>query len=687
MVKETTMKKLFIVISILSSIMLLASCEEAQSHETLRINLASDSSRSILPEDFPLNIVSYRITGSGPAGASLDIETSKTSTTVDGMAVGEWELQATALNENGDALVRGSTEVRITGRSANTTIYLDELIGKGDVTINLSWDPDVLTSDPVIIVEFIPEYDGTEVDNLTEYSINKAEGTAVYKGTDYPSGSYRLSARLYEQGKPEALAGFTEVVRVADGQTSVGTIEFDMDKYPSEPTPIELVNTTGVPVKLTITGLSDTVTAGIPITVSLTSDSDIESFQITWHLNGEMIGDGESIELTPSEGVHRLDAVASTSRTGASGSASFNFEAIAAADIGAPNQGNIIYESSSDIEMGQTMAVEFLPNGEVIIASNTSRVLQICSVVRSSLVLEKSYPYDDIGIDAGQTIADIAAGEVTTKEYSIFAIMNSPIEAAVYSYSPETRAMTLSVKGMTGDDISTGSGEFTPANALFAGINTERNAGIAIFGDQTRRYAGAFLFTLDAATTSIFEDTDEKNFLGMFTEGYPEFFDYDDTMIIAGETAYFAGYADKGTEELYTQYLAPLSLVDEYESVLSNTEGVAILSNDNVLIVGDNAVIVNGGNAWNDYESEPLGFKASAVSVTADQRYVYMIDEDDGALVSYKVLDSGTRIEEFSKTQTKGENLDSIRISASGHTILLYDDSACDAITVMSVNR
>ena len=114
---------------------------------------------------------------------------------------------------------------------------------------------------------------------------------------------------------------------------------------------------------------------------------------------------------------------------------------------------------------------------------------------------------------------------------------------------------------------------------------------------------------------------------------------------------------------------------------------MAILSKDNVLIVGDNAVIVNGGNAWNDYESEPLGFKASAVSVTADKRYVYMIDEDDGALVSYKVLDSGTRIEEFSKTQTKGENLDSIKISASGHTILLYDDSACDAITVMSVNR
>ena len=681
------MKKTFIAISILLSIVLIASCEEAQSHGTLRINLASDDSRSILPEDFPLDIVSYRITGTGPAGAALDIETSKTSTTVDGMAVGEWEIHATALNKNGDALVKGSSTVRITGRSTNTTIYLDELIGKGDVTINLSWNPDVLTASPSIIVEFIPEYGDVEIDNLTQYSFNETAGTAVYKGTDYPSGSYRLSARIYEGSKDKPLAGFTEVVRIADGQVSIGNIEFDMNKYPSEPIPIELVNTTGVPVKLTITGLNDTVTADIPLTVSLTSDSDISSFQITWHLNGEMIGEGESIELTPTTGVHRLDAVASTSRTGASGSASFNFEAIPAADIGAPNQGNIIYASSSDIKMGTDMVVEFLPNGEALIASNASRLLQICSISRSSLVLEKSYPYADIGIDAGQTIADLASGEVTTKEYSIFTVLNSPVEAAVYNYSPETRTMTLAVKGMTDDDISILGTDYTPANAIYAGINTNRNVGIAVFGDSTKRFAGAFLFDLDAETTSVFKDTEQKNFQGMFSEGYPEFFDYDDTAFFAGETAFFAGYTDSGSGETYVNYATPLGSVDEYESILSNTVGIAILNKYNVLIVGDNAVIVNDGSAWNDYTSEPLGFSAAAVAVSPDKRYAYIINGGNDSLISYKVQNNGTEINEFATTELKGENLNSIRISDSGHTILLFDDTRCDAITVMSVNR
>ncbi len=682
------MKKSFIMISILLSVMLLASCEGESNHGTLRINLASDDSRSILPEDFPLDIVSYRITGTGPSGASLDIETAKTSTTVDGMIVGEWELHATALNENGDALVRGSTTVRITGRSTNTTIYLDELIGEGDVSITLSWDPDVLTSSPVIVVDFTPEYGGTDAADLTQVSFSEASGTAVYKGSGYPSGSYRLSARLYEQGKEdEALAGFTEVVRIADGQVSIGSIEFDMNKYPSEPTPIELVNTTGVPVELNITGLSDTVTAGIPITISLTSDSDIESFQITWHLNGEMIGEGESIELTPEIGVHRLDAVASTSRTGASGSASFNFEAIAESEVGAPGQGNVVYASSSGIKMGTDMVVEFLPNGEAIIASNASRILQICSVVRSSLEVEKSYSYSDIGIAAGQTIADIAAGEASTTEYKIFAIMNSPAEAAVYNYSPETRVMTLAVSGMTDDDISTTEGKFTPAKAIFAGINVERNAGIAVFGDSTQRYASAFLFPLDASSTSIFEDTDHRDFMSTFIEGFPRFFDCDDDMFVAGETYYIAGHIDSGTDELYTLATTPLGLIDEYESVLSNTKDIAILNKDNILVVGDNAVIINESASWNEYTCEPLGFSVASIGISPDKRYVYMINEDENSLICYKTLNNGTEIEEFAVTDIIGENANTMRISEGGHTILLYDDDSCDAITVMNVTR
>ena len=683
------MRKIFIVISILLSVTLLASCEEAQSHGTLRINLENDGSRSILPEGYPLEIASYRITGTGPAGAALDIETSKTSTTVDGMAVGEWQLHATALNENGDALVRGSTSVKITGRSTNATIILDELIGKGDVTINLSWDPDVLTGDARIEIEFVPEYGDVEISQLTRYSLDEAAGKATYKGKDYPSGSYRLSAQLYEGGKEEPLAGFTEAVRIADGQESIGSIEFDMDKYPSDPSTIELVNTTGVPVTLSITGLSDTVTADVPIEVSLSSDSDdIGTFQITWHLNGRMIGEGRTISITPTEGVHRLDAVASTSRTGSSGSASFNFEAIAAADPGAPNQGNIVHAASSGIKMGLGMVAEFLPNGEVMIASNTSRILQICSIVRSSLVVEKTYPYADLSIDAGQTIAAFATGEKSTKEYRIFMLLNSPLEASLYSYSPETRAMSLSVQGMTDDDITVVSeASRTPVNALYAGINMEKEVGIAVLGDSSRKYAGAFLFPLDADTTSAFEDTTEKNFASTFIEGYPECFTYDDSLFVASEGAYFAGHVDDGASSPYVTMITPLAFVDGFETKFADTAGLAILSSESILAVSDDAVIISAEDSWNEYTSEPLGFTAAAVAVSPDKRYAYMLDADTPSLVSYKVLSNGREIGKFSTTDLQSSGLNQIRISESGHSILLFDDTRCDAITVMSVNR
>ena len=159
------MKRMTIMLAILLSLALLASCEEAQSHGSLRISLENDP-RSIVPAEYPLETASYRILGSGPSGATLDMETSKTSVTVEGLAVGEWNLEARALNENGDELVRGETTAHLTGRTNSATIILDELIGKGSITLNLSWNVDILSTDPTIEVELAPEYGSDEVEQL-----------------------------------------------------------------------------------------------------------------------------------------------------------------------------------------------------------------------------------------------------------------------------------------------------------------------------------------------------------------------------------------------------------------------------------------------------------------------------------------------------------------------------------------
>ena len=663
-------------------LVLFASCEGPQNRGTLRINLANES-RLIVPEGYSLDTASYRILGTGPSGATLDLKTSKTMVTVEGLVVGEWNLEARALNEDGDELIRGETSVRLTGRTTSATILLDELIGTGNITLNLSWNVDVLSEDPEIEVVLEPAYGTDEIPQLSRTAIDHLAGTATYSGSDYPSGSYRVSARIYE--KKVLLAGFTEAVRVANGQTSGGNIEFDLDKYPTEPATIELIDMTGVPVQLSMSGINDTVTADVPITVSLLSDSDdIDSYQITWHLNGEQIGTGESIEFTPTLGVHRLDAVAATSRTGATGSTSFNFEAVSASETGSPNQGNIVGENSG-INMGSGMVVTFLPDGNVMIASNEDRTLQICSIVRSSLSLQKTYSYTEIGIQEGQTIADIAAGEKTTTDYKLFMVLNAPLYAAVYNYSPSTMVMSRAAGGMTDDNIQILAESYIPAKAHFAGINIENDVGIAVISDSSGLHTNAFLFPLNASSTAAFEDTVKKNLGNALKEAPVEYFVYDENMFLTGYGDTITGQMTK-LQTSETGYDMQLSLAF-MKSDISNSTGIAILGDEYLLITGDNALIAHYGEVWMTHSNAPLDFDVSAVISSPDRRYVYMLDAGSSELVSYKIINNGERIEEIAATPVKGTGLNQIRISQSGHTLLLYDDRACDAITVMSVNR
>ena len=59
---------------------------------TMRITLNSDTDRLIAPEGIPLDVVSYHITGAGPSGDTFGITTTKTSATLSGVAVGEWNI-------------------------------------------------------------------------------------------------------------------------------------------------------------------------------------------------------------------------------------------------------------------------------------------------------------------------------------------------------------------------------------------------------------------------------------------------------------------------------------------------------------------------------------------------------------------------------------------------------------------
>ena len=143
---------------LLLALAVLASCEEAQDYATLRVNLQKD--RSIVPEDYPLEITSYRVSGTGPSGASFSVETSRETVSLEGLVIGEWNLLAEGLNSRGDTLVTGETVHRLSATNGSTVIVLKDLVGEGSLSITLSWDPERLSGTPSVEMELTPQYGG-----------------------------------------------------------------------------------------------------------------------------------------------------------------------------------------------------------------------------------------------------------------------------------------------------------------------------------------------------------------------------------------------------------------------------------------------------------------------------------------------------------------------------------------------
>ena len=179
---------------LLLALAVLASCEESQDYATLRVNLQKD--RSIVPEDYPLEITSYMVSGTGPSGASFSVETSRETVSLEGLVIGEWNLLAEGLNSRGDTLVTGETTHRLSATNGSTVIVLKDLVGEGSLSITLSWDPERLSGTPSVEMELTPQYGGRTPIPLELTELNAEEGTASYSGDGYAAGSYILSARL-----------------------------------------------------------------------------------------------------------------------------------------------------------------------------------------------------------------------------------------------------------------------------------------------------------------------------------------------------------------------------------------------------------------------------------------------------------------------------------------------------------
>ena len=381
---KTSKLNYFLSILLLVTLSLFISCEAKRHTADMRITMEKEVSRTYTPSDVNLTITNYQLTCSGPNQEVYNYNTKRNTFILEGVSLGEWNIKADGCNENGTVLVSGSTTFNLNDSNTNATVILNELKGAGNVSLTYSWDSS-LVKKPKLVISF------NGIDNTETRTVEPTigSGSAVLTIEGLPAGSYTSNAKLYD-GTVQ-VSGAIDAVRIVDGKTTTGSINLNLDEAPLIAGHLTLENKAGTPVDCVIKGIENgaTIKAQNKIKISLdTQGINEDDIFIQWYLDGELISSDNETFITPSPGMHRLDIIAKTRMLGSTGSAQINFEAAVLGAYGQPVFAGAIEDGT--IKIGGRTNVDFLPDGKVLVVSDTYQTASICTIVKNSLTLENS---------------------------------------------------------------------------------------------------------------------------------------------------------------------------------------------------------------------------------------------------------------------------------------------------------
>ncbi|HKM07299.1 MAG TPA: hypothetical protein VJ869_09925 [Sphaerochaeta sp.] len=366
-----------------------AGCKEEPGRSSLRLTMQGneDQNRSILPNDTPLEVSRYAVTGEGPQNSTFEMQSTNPTMEVEGLLIGNWTITAVGQNKHGLNLVSGSSTCLLTSEPTNAVIELNSLMGMGTMQIAFTWDNTKISNPSIELWVTDSEGVKTKVNPTTSNYIN---GSVFYNET-YPAGSYLIQGRLYSG--TTAVAGCAEVVRIVGGKTTDGTISLDLDKYPEIPSSLTLINKVGTPIECSISGITTSVPALEELTASVIvpQSENNKDLGVLWFLDGEEISSSLDCTFTPSTGAHRLDLVAKGALLASSGSASISFKAIVSGTPGNPVLANTVTDNTDGLKITGNTKIAFLPDGKILLASSIHNSLQICRIVRDSLEVIRTY--------------------------------------------------------------------------------------------------------------------------------------------------------------------------------------------------------------------------------------------------------------------------------------------------------
>lgn len=668
-------------------ILLVISCEESAGVATMRISLNSDTARLIAPEDIPLDVVSYHITGDGPGDATFDITTTKTSTTLSGVVVGEWTINATGMNSLGQAIVTGSTTFTLSVSNPSVIVRLNSLVGNGNLSISMNWNTDVVSS-PRIELELTSQ-DGSESESLNA-NMNAAEGTATMTKTGLSSGSYILQGRLYSNDI--LMSGFTEAVRIVGNATSEKEIEFNLDDFPYAPGSLQLLDQSGVPVECTVEGLASEVNAGEAVSISLVpARANLSDITVKWYVDGAYEATGTNVEISFSPGAHRLDAVAYTNKIGSYGSCSISFNALVKTEIGVP--GNAVrLDSSTGLKMGANTVMKFLPDGKLMVISGVHNSLQIASMMRNTIDIVKEYGISTLPsltsdpVDLDYHLLD------SSGTYAVLVAMNSPTNSVRFNYIPNSSTVSQ-IEACNGvrTSFSGNTAKYTSAvghvdfdevmnNFVFIGLDTDGKNNFLL-----ERYVPSVNATEDFAfrgwEVSSQVETNTKMNMQNIT-----------TLAVSPDSMYYLVGNEKGNiaklghrtfsngAAMKSDYSLPSLDNAKYEGLRKiefSESGIAYILGSDYIAAYD------GGKDSEVFFKKISGASFTDLAVNDITGNIYLVSAETMQLYSYSIDESGN-IGEATIIDTLNSNRN-LELSEDGSYLILYTKDNATNVEVMRV--
>lgn len=254
-----------------------------------------------------MNVASYRVSGTGPEGASFQLSGITGSlVTVDSLSIGNWQVTVEALNDSFDIIGAGSVSVAIV---AGDTTYADitvvPLSGTGELEIEVSW-PSGLLNDPSVSGTLAPVGESS-----TDIVLTVSGDTATYQNNALDAGYYTLTLVLKE-GTNEVW-GIPVAVRIIAGETTTGI--FTLTSADIDPGNLSVTITPDMqnPFQISFLGQVQALVPGTDMTVTTTLSPSVPNPSYQWYLRGSLLlgqtGSSITVGGTLQEGNYRLDVV------------------------------------------------------------------------------------------------------------------------------------------------------------------------------------------------------------------------------------------------------------------------------------------------------------------------------------------------------------------------------------------